>query len=83
MFAWLVTPLKVYAKHEAAFGEDSIHSTAGSKQVLAVQKLAEDPQNRLIIYCKFRDQIEIDSWMMNDSAYSSWSRFICIAVCCA
>ena len=83
MFAWLVTPLKLYAKHEAAFREDSLNSSAGSKQALAVQKLAEDPQNRLIIYCKFHDQIVIDSWMMTDSAYSSWSKFGPIAVCCA
>ncbi len=55
MFAWLVTPLKLYAKREATFREDSIGPSAESKQALAVQKLIEDPQNRLIIYCKFSD----------------------------
>jgi len=48
VFAWLVTPVKLYAMHEAAFREDS----ADSKQALAVRKLADDPQSRLIIYCK-------------------------------
>jgi hypothetical protein len=52
IFAWLVTPLKLYAKHKAAFRNNIIESSADFNQTLAVRKLAEDPQNRLIIYCK-------------------------------
>lgn len=55
VFAWLVTPLKLYAEHEAAFRDDSADSSFQSNQALAVQKLAEDPDSRLIIYCKLLD----------------------------
>ena len=50
VFAWLITPLKLYAKHEAAFRH--FNPPTESKQTLAVEKLTEDPQGRLIIYCK-------------------------------
>jgi hypothetical protein len=58
VFAWLVTPLKLYAEHEAAFRDDSPDSSFQSNQALAVQKLAEDPESRLIIYCKLLDPIQ-------------------------
>jgi hypothetical protein len=58
VFAWLVTPLKLYAEHEAAFRDDSADSSFQSNQALAVQKLGADPDSRLIIYCKLLDLIQ-------------------------
>jgi hypothetical protein len=58
VFAWLVTPLKLYAEHEAAFRDDSADSSFQPNQALAVQKLAEDPDSRLIIYCKLLGPIQ-------------------------
>lgn len=50
LYAWLVSPLGLYAQHEAAFQNDSPDSAADFKKKTSFSLLTSDPESRLVIY---------------------------------
>jgi len=52
LYAWLVAPLKVYAKHEEAFLRDNGTLFGDVTTKAGFKLLKENPESRLVIYCK-------------------------------
>ncbi len=50
LYAWLVTPLQVYAKHESTILQDSAKLFGDVRDRVAFGLLADDPKSRVIIY---------------------------------
>ncbi|KAL9009951.1 MAG: hypothetical protein Q9173_005067 [Seirophora scorigena] len=50
LYAWLIIPLKLYAKYESALLEDPLAKDHGIEGKLAFRLLTEDPGSRLVIY---------------------------------
>ena len=53
LFAWHILPIELYGKHE----EELLSEAAGARNDITKSKgfqlLANDPDSRLIIYCKY------------------------------
>ena len=50
VYAWLVTPLQVYARHESIILQDSAKLYGDLRDSVAFSLLADDPKSRVIIY---------------------------------
>ena len=50
LYAWLVTPLQVYARHESIILQDSAKLHEDIRDRVAFSLLADDPESRVIIY---------------------------------
>ena len=50
LFAWLVTPLQVYARHESMILQDSAKLYEDIRNRVAFSLMADDPKSRVIIY---------------------------------
>jgi len=51
LFAWLIAPLGLYAKHADSFIKEESSMHADIEQRLAFNLLRDDPEARLLIYC--------------------------------
>ena len=51
LYAWLVAPLKLYARHEKEFLEESSGLFGDVKTKVGFKLLESDPESRLVIYC--------------------------------
>jgi abhydrolase domain-containing protein 12 len=54
LFAWLIAPLGLYAKHADSFVKEQSSVHADIEQRLAFSLLRNDPDARLLIYCTAR-----------------------------
>ena len=52
LYAWLVIPIRVYSKHEAEIVKDPSGIALDVRKRLGFNLLANDPESRLVIYCK-------------------------------
>ena len=52
LFAWLMVPLAVYARHEASLLDEPTGLAADIQQSLAFDLLTQDPSSRLVISCE-------------------------------
>ena len=50
LYAWLVTPLQVYARHESMILQDSAKPYGDVRDRVAFKLLVDDPKSRVIIY---------------------------------
>ena len=50
LYAWLVTPLKIYARHEMTILQDSAKLHGDVRERAAFKLLTEDPNSRVIVY---------------------------------
>ena len=50
LYAWLVTPLQVYARHESIILQDSAKLYQDVRDRVAFSLLADDPKSRVIVY---------------------------------
>ena len=50
LYAWLVTPLQIYASHESIILQDSAKLHGDIRDRVAFSLLADDPKSRVIIY---------------------------------
>ncbi|KAF2502921.1 alpha/beta-hydrolase [Lophium mytilinum] len=50
LYAWLIAPLGIYARHVESFQKEKAGPFADVKERLAFQLLAQDPEARLVIY---------------------------------
>lgn len=79
IFAWLIAPLNLYAKHESAFREEPADLTAQPNQRLAFRKLTENPQSRIVIYCEcFSPKYIRIHWPDNSQSMESVLNFLLI-----
>jgi len=53
LYAWLIAPLKVYARHEKEFLANSGRLFGDVQMTAGFKLLKNDPESRLVIYCKY------------------------------
>jgi hypothetical protein len=53
LFAWLIAPLGLYARHAERFVAEKPDGDGRIEDRLSFTLLREDPEARLLIYCKY------------------------------
>jgi hypothetical protein len=52
LFAWLVAPLGVYAKHANEFVKEQSHGSGDIEETVNFKLLCDNPRARLLLYCE-------------------------------
>ena len=72
LFAWLVAPLGLYAKHADEFVSERSGLNGDIEEKLAFKLLRDDPEARLLIYCNTKLPLTIPVTDFHGSSRRKW-----------